>query len=337
MITLTTIKDIAKLANVSPSTVSRVISGNARISQNTQIKIQKIMAELDYQPNKAARTLVTQKSNTIGIIHKNGDFTTLQNPFIIDVLSGIFHVCKTNGYGTIATTATNPSDIMNEVKEMIFHHAVDGFILLYSKENDDIINILEKQSIPYVVIGKPIHAKKTISVDNDNIKASAQLTRYLIELGHTEFMFIAEPDHYEVVKDRVKGHIDTLYDAHLKPQVVYFEMNRPSILAYLKKLKSQHRLPTIILTSDTMINHIVLSSLYELSIHIPEDIQTATFNDSYINTFASPPQTTVDIHPQSLGETAGKAMMQLLNHEQITQFNHIIQTDIITRSSTQKL
>lgn len=334
---MTTIKDIAKLANVSPSTVSRVISGNSRISSRTQNKIKKIMTELDYQPNKAARTLVTQKSNTVGIIHKDGHFTTLQNPFIIDVLSGIFHVCKTNGYATIATTETDPSDIIKEVKEMIFYHAVDGFILLYSKENDDIIKILEKQSIPYVVIGKPIHAQKTISVDNDNIEASAKLTRYLIDLGHTDFMFIAESGHYEVVKDRVKGHIDALYDAHLEPQVIYFEMNQADILAYLKKMQFQHNLPSVILTSDTMINHIVLSALYELALNIPQDIQTATFNDSYINAFASPPQTTVDIHPQSLGETAGKALIQLINKEQVTQFNHIIQTDIITRSSTQQL
>ncbi|SCT03091.1 LacI family DNA-binding transcriptional regulator [Staphylococcus caeli] len=334
---MTTIKDIAKLANVSPSTVSRVISGNSRISLSTQNKIKKIMTELDYQPNKAARTLVTQKSKTIGIIHKNGEFTTLQNPFIIDVLSGVFLVCKINGYGTIATTATDPIDIISEVKEMIFYHSVDGFILLYSKENDEIINILEKQSIPYVVIGKPIHAQNTVSVDNDNITASAQLTQYLIELGHIDFLFIAESERFEVVKDRVKGHEDTLKNAQLIPHVVYLQMNQAVIFEYLKQLHYEHRLPTIIITSDTMINHMVLSTLYELSLHIPKDIQTATFNDSYINAFASPPQTTVDIHPQLLGETAGKAIMQLLNQEQIEQVNHIIQTDIITRTSTQRL
>ncbi|UQW80361.1 hypothetical protein [Staphylococcus edaphicus] len=164
------------------------------------------MADLNYRPNNAARTLITKKSKTIGIIQKYGDEVTRQNPFLIEVLSGIYTECKKYDYSTLSTTSEQPDEIISEVFHMIQTHAVDGFIVLYSKENDDISNLLKQQAIPFVIIGKSITADNIIHIDNDNIIASKLLTRYLINLGHTSFHFVAEIGNYEVIKDRVNGY-----------------------------------------------------------------------------------------------------------------------------------
>lgn len=333
---MVTIKDIANAANVSPSTVSRVISGNSRISVATQEKVKKIMADFNYQPNHAARTLITKKSKTIGIIQKQGDKATRQNPFIIEVLSGVYIECKYHDYATISTTGEQTSEIIAEVKHMIQSHAVEGFILLYSKENDEIANLLKQHAIPYVVIGKPINNENVVHIDNDNILASQLLTRYLIDLGHKMFLFLAEMGDYEVVKDRIKGYKQTLKVANLKPSIMFTDLSRQQIINHLKALVTENALPTIIITSDTMLNQLVLSALYELNITIPEDIQTATFNDSYISAYAAPPQTAVDIQPQLLGKAAGESIIKLVKDSHIEYMNKIIPTHIINRCSTKK-
>ncbi|MDG0842507.1 LacI family DNA-binding transcriptional regulator [Staphylococcus equorum] len=334
---MVTIKDVAQAANVAPSTVSRVISGNNRISDTTRVKVLSVMKELGYQPNHAARTLVTKQSKTIGIIQKSGRNETRQNPFIIDVLSGVYKTCKAHGYATISTTSEQYQNIELEVKQMISYHAVDGFILLYSRENDMIENLLSQYNMPYVVVGKTLSNQQVIHIDNDNVEASEQLTRYLVSLGHTDFLFLAERGNYEVIKDRIKGFSSVLKQYAQIGRIEYFDMNYQSIKSYFYHLILHNALPSVIITSDTMLNHIVLSVLYELQLHVPTDLQTATFNDSYLTEFAAPPQTVVDIHPDLLGEAAGDSIIQLISDEHIIDFNKVIPTDIIKRASTQQI
>ncbi|HLR19671.1 MAG TPA: LacI family DNA-binding transcriptional regulator [Staphylococcus sp.] len=331
---MVTIKDVAKAANVSPSTVSRVISGNKRISEATRLEVLTVMKELNYEPNHAARTLVTKQSKIIGIIQKSGYNETRQNPFNIDVLSGIYNSCKANGYATISTTSEQYQDIEKEVNHMINYHTIDGFILLYSKENDLIEKLLSERKMPYVVIGKSLTNQKVIHIDNDNVEAAEHLTQYLISLGHTDLLFLAESRNYEVVKDRIQGYLNIVKQKSVKGRINYFDLNQSNIKSYFENLKAYHELPSVIITSDTMLNHIVLSVLYELQLHVPTAIQTATFNDSYLAEFAAPPQTAVNIHPKLLGEAAGDSIIQLISGEPVTDFNKVIPTNIIKRIST---
>lgn len=101
-------------------------------------------------------------------------------------------------------------------------------------------------------------------------------------------------------------------------------------------MKETATFPTAIITSDSMININLLSALYELNIRVPDEVMTATFNDSFINTFASPPQTVVNIYPEHLGEEAGIALIKLIENPNILRKNTIIPTDIIERKSTIK-
>lgn len=332
---MVTIKDIAQAANVSASTVSRVIRGNPRISMATREKVKATMKALNYQPNQAARTLATKQSNTIGIIQKSVSIEESQNPFVLDVLSGIFSECKKHGYSTISTTNGETIRIELEVQEMIHYHSVDGFIVLYSKKDDPIIDILKAHAMPYVIIGKSLtNDDDIIHIDNDNVSASQSLTRLLIDKGHNKFLFVAETGDYEVVKDRIAGHLNAIEQDGSVTEIVYFDKNRQYIRSFFQELIKHRTLPTVVITSDTLLNHLILSVFYELKLHIPTDIQTATFNDSYLNVFASPPQTTVNIYPKLLGEVAAESAINVIQGHDIVDFNKLIQTSIIERDST---
>ncbi|HDJ5826029.1 TPA: LacI family DNA-binding transcriptional regulator, partial [Staphylococcus aureus] len=171
---MVTIKDVALKAGVSPSTVSRVIKGNQRISEATISKVKKVMEELNYFPNTAARTVITNQTYKIGLVLKGSEEPIRLNPFYINVLLGISETCNQHGYGTQTTVSNNMNDLMDEVYKMIKQRMVDAFILLYSKENDPIKQMLIDESMPFIVIGKPTSDidHQFTHIDNDNILAS---------------------------------------------------------------------------------------------------------------------------------------------------------------------
>lgn len=334
---MVTIKDVAKEANVAPSTVSRVISGHKSISEKTSKKVKAVMKQLGYQPNIAARTLVTQKSKTIGLILKSASKEMTQNPFFTDVLMGISIACKQREYSTIMTTSVEQADLLVEVENLIKSKSIDGFIMLYSKENDPVTQLLKKYQFPFVVVGKQLGEREIIHIDNDNVEASQMITEFMIDKGHEHLAFIAEPDSYAVALDRVEG-FKKACDKHgiSQYEIYHANPNRDEILAIIKEMKESATFPTAIITSDSMININLLSALYELNIRVPDEVMTATFNDSFINTFASPPQTVVNIYPEHLGEEAGIALIKLIENPNILRKNTIIPTDIIERKSTIK-
>ncbi|MEB8374639.1 LacI family transcriptional regulator [Mammaliicoccus sciuri] len=334
---MVTIKDVAKEANVAPSTVSRVISGHKSISDKTSKKVKAVMKQLGYQPNIAARTLVTQKSKTIGLILKSASKEMTQNPFFTDVLMGISIACKQREYSTIMTTSVEQADLLVEVENLIKSKSIDGFIMLYSKENDPVTQLLKKYQFPFVVVGKQLGEREIIHIDNDNVEASQMITEFMIQKGHEHIAFIAEPDSYAVALDRVEGFKKACYKHGINQYEIYHaNPNRDEILAIIKEMKETAACPTAIITSDSMININLLSALYELNIRVPDEVMTATFNDSFINTFASPPQTVVNIYPEHLGEEAGIALIKLIENPNILRKNTIIPTDIIERKSTIK-
>lgn len=330
---MSTIKDVAALANVSPSTVSRVIKKNPRISKETTQKVLDCMKQLNYVPNQAARSLVTKRSKTIGIIQKSGGNSIKQNPFLLDVLTGIHRYSESHAYLTIVTTSTSDQELMIEVQRLIQAQYIEGFILLYSKENDEIEQLLIDNQSPYVIVGKPLSKNTTLFVDNDNIVAATDLTIYLINKGHENILLLTEQSDYEVYRDRIKGYRQAMSQHQLTPQITTLALDRTNIKANLLELIRGREISAII-TTDTMLNMMVISVLYELNIRIPEDIKTATFNDSFLNAFASPPQTAVDVFPEQLGRTAVRLLTNKLEQNDLYHCQNIISTRIVERDST---
>ncbi|RIP34269.1 LacI family DNA-binding transcriptional regulator [Staphylococcus gallinarum] len=330
---MSTIKDVAALANVSPSTVSRVIKKNPRISKETTQKVLDCMKQLNYVPNQAARSLVTKRSKTIGIIQKSGGNSIKQNPFLLDVLTGIHRYSESHAYLTIVTTSTSDQELMIEVQRLIQSQYIEVFILLYSKENDEIEQLLIDNQSPYVIVGKPLSKNTTLFVDNDNIVAATDLTNYLINKGHENILLLTEQSDYEVYRDRIKGYRQAMSQHQLTPQITTLALDRTNIKANLLELIRGREISAII-TTDTMLNMMVISVLYELNIRIPEDIKTATFNDSFLNAFASPPQTAVDVFPEQLGRTAVRLLTNKLEQNDLYHCQNIISTRIVERDST---
>lgn len=204
-----TIKDVAKRANVAPSTVSRVISDNPAISDATKEKVRQVMDEMNYRPNVNARNLVSQKANAIGIVipSENEDF--YENPFFLTALRGINDVAVEGGYSILLSIGDGIEERFKHVQQLVFEKRVDGLIFLYADEEDPIMKFARKEKVPFTVIGSIDHPDINY-VDNNNFQAGQIVADQLIEMGYKKFHILGGNTEFRHITDRELGIRDRL-------------------------------------------------------------------------------------------------------------------------------
>ena len=149
-----TIKEVAALAGVSPSTVSRTCKNNPSISEETKERVRRAMAQLGYEPNFQASNLASQNSRAIGIILPPSEKEAFENPFYLEVIRGISQFCNQRQYINTVITGRDDREILQAIRSMTRSGQADGFIVLYSRQKDPIIDYLYGEGLLFVLIGK---------------------------------------------------------------------------------------------------------------------------------------------------------------------------------------
>lgn len=338
----TTIKDVAKLAKVDPSTVSRVIANNPRISEKTKQNVREAMEELGYYPNHHARSLANQSTQTIGIVMPSSasGATLFQNPFFPQVIQGISKEAHDKHYGIYMTTGNTEEEIREEVLGMINGRRVDGLILLYSSVGDPLIDLLQSMNFPFVIIGKPYHNQTSIThVDNDNVQATFDATNYLLHLGHKKCAFIGGAAGLVVTADRLRGYELALQHAGIplrNDYVVHQSFEQEGGRQAIKKLVTVPDPPTGLIVADDIMALGVISTLTEMEIRVPEDISIISFNNLLLCDYCSPTLTSIDINIFQLGTEATGALFNLINGETKPGGRFIVPHHIVERNSCTK-
>ncbi|MGN1008448.1 MAG: LacI family DNA-binding transcriptional regulator, partial [Butyricicoccus sp.] len=166
-----TIKDVAALAGVSPSTVSRTCKDNPSISRETKERVRRAMAQLGYEPNfPASEPAAGPNGRMIGIILPPSSRETYENPFYLEIIRGISQFCNSRQYLSTILTGQDDEEILTAIRNMVRCGQADGFVLLYSRQDDAIAEYLYNEGLLYVLIGKAYqYANQTIYIDNDNL------------------------------------------------------------------------------------------------------------------------------------------------------------------------
>lgn len=330
-----TIKDIAKLAGVTPSTVSRVIANNPKISEATREKVLDIMEEQGYHPNINARSLVVQNTETIGIIMPRSVESVFQNPFFPEVLRGISMGAQEMGYSVLMSTARNEAEEKTAIAKMVQGKQVDGVLLLHSRVDDPLISYLQSHRFPFVVIGRPV-AGGIAFVDNDNVLAAYEATEYLRNRGHRRIAFLGGSLEYMVTRDRLQGYREALEKSGI-PFMPQFVLRGDFLEAggalAVKELLSWEVRPTALLVTDDLMAFGVISTLKEMGFSVPEDISIVSFNNVPLSKVCSPPLTSVDIDICSLGMTGVKLLFKQMMKKDTEPGHEIIDTRLIERQS----
>lgn len=333
-----TIKDVAKRAGVAPSTVSRVIADNPRISTETKKRVRKAMKELGYHPNINARNLAVRSSQSIGVIMPSSADVALQNPFFPEVLRGIGSYLHDVEYSLYVSTGGDEETTYEEVQRMVNGNRVDGIILLYSRMNDPIQNFLMEKKFPFVIVGKPSENESEITyVDNNNIQASKDLTNHLIELGHQHIAFIGGSKELTVTVDRLTGYQSAIKEASLPlpdEYMVHTAFLKSGGREAVEKLFNLDTPPTGLVVADDLMTLGVINALEELEIECPKDVSITSFNNLYLSEITTPPLTTVDIQIYNLGVQSARCLLELTKNKDEPAKRIIIPYEIKYRKST---
>jgi len=332
-----TIKDVAKLAKVAPSTVSRVIANNPRISERTKKKVREAMHELGYHPNFIARSLASQSTQAIGLVMPSSTDIVFQNPFFPTVLRGLSEGAHEKHYALYMTTGKTDSEILDGVIQMVQGGRVDGVVLLYSKIEDKVLMYLQERGIPFVVIGKPFkHVEEITHVDNDNFRATKEVTEYLIQLGHDHIAFVGGNLNLVVTVERLLGYEKALRESGIAiddDYIVHEEFLVEGGQEAIRELLSLKVPPTALVVADDLMALGVLNTLNELGIRVPEDISIIGFNNVLVSEMSRPPLTSVDINIFDLGFEAARSLIQKIENPKEPIKRIIIPHEIVKRYS----
>ena len=304
-----TIKEVAKLAGVSPSTVTRVIQNKSSISDETKKRVRKAMKELNYHPNLNARSLVSSYTQVIGIVLPDDSDTFYQHPFFPSVFRGIAQVASEHHYAIQIATGKNEKERMEAISQMVLGKRVDGLIFLYSQENDPLVKMVSEEQFPFLILGKSLSPFIPL-VDNDNIQAGYDATEYFIKKDCHNIAFIGGSKRLFVTQDRYKGYQKALEDYHLEldPQNTAFanEFLEDKGYQFTKRLLSHDTKIDAIITTDSMLAEGVCNYLNENQLSVPtlafDSIKPKLDLTAY-----------VDINTLELGRVSFKTILQIIN------------------------
>ena len=332
-----TIKDVAALAGVSPSTVSRTCKDHPSISRQTKEKVRRAMAQLGYEPNFQASNLASQSSRTIGIILPASEQEAYQNSFYLETIRGISQLCNQKQYINTVITGENEEEILQGIRTMARSGQAEGFIVLYSRTHDPIVEYLSGEGLLYVLIGKAYHnANQTIYVDNDNVLAGKEAASYLIRMGHQRIAYISPDNSLLFAEDRKTGYTAALLEHQLPVRPEYcIEMNCPpgKRSAMLKKLLSSPGRPTAVLVSDDILAMFVAGACGGLRLSVPGDLSILSFNNSLFAQLSYPQLTSVDVNARQLGIEAAAQMISHIENPGLPATKIIVPHVMVERDS----
>ena len=328
-----TIKEVAKEAGVATSTVSRVLSNNPKISEETKAKVNEAIERLNYKPNAIARSLANNKTKILGVVLPSEADDLLTNPFFINAMKGMSIYAQNKNYYITYVFAKDGKNEFESIKEITNTNLIEGIILLRVNENDESIKFLNTIGFPFVAIGRPEKTEDVLWVDNDNFQAMYNVVNRLIQKGHKKIGFIGAIKTLNMSKDRLKGYKMALevnglnYDEELVIHKQFFKENTG--YAGAEELLSKHEV-TAIVTTDDLLAFGVSQLLNEKRL---EKISLVGFNNIQLSKYQTPPLASVDINADELGYYAAKLLIEKLENEEIVNTHYIVNTEFIERES----
>lgn len=336
-----TIKDVAALAGVSPSTVSRTCKNNPSISNETKEKVRKAMHELGYEPNFQASNLASQNSRTIGIILPASAREVYENSFYLEAVRGVSHYCNQKQYMTTIVTGQDENEILQAVRSMSRSGKVDAFIVLYSRKDDPVIDYLFNEGLLYSLIGKATqYTNQSIYIDNDNLLAGQEATEYLYQLGHRRIAYLGSDSNLIFSADRKSGYQLALakHGLLMRPEYCVEVANvSQNNTKEISALLLQSEPPTAIVVSDDILAVSLERVCLQNKLSIPEDLSIISFNNSLFARLTSPQLTSIDINSCQLGIEAASQIINHIENPGLVATKIIVPHHLIERDSCCKI
>lgn len=325
-----TIKDVAREAGVSVSTVSRVLTQNAPVKRETRERVQTAIKELGYSPNALARSLRKKFSRTIGLV-----IPDISNPFFPDIAKGVEDTAKEAGYHVILCNAGNNPQREEEAIQLLKERQVDGVILVSSSPVGAYLQKFSEMKI--VIVDRELQDMEVDTVICDNVSGSYLATRHLIELGHRDIAIVTGSMGLNTTRDRLLGYEKALKEKGLPVLEDWiwkagFSFDHGYNVTE-ENLKTGN-MPTAIFASSDIAAVGVISALEKHGLKVPEDISVVGFDDITLSTLVKPTLTTVTQPTYQMGKEAVELLVSGIKRGRKKAKRIVLPTNLVVRNSS---
>lgn len=331
----TTIRDVARRAQVAPITVSRVVNNSGYISPETRQRVEAAIQELNYIPNALAQSLRYQKTNMVALI-----VTDITNPFWTTVARGVEDTCSSHNVNVIVCNTDERQEKLENYINLLLQRQIDGLIVAPTEGyTGAMIENLYASHVPTIMLDRVLpHWRKHTVVRGDSVTGGYLLTKHLLDLGHRRIMMLSGSDNVSTALERAAGYRRALaeYGITPDPDLIRFG-NFTQQSGYdlaLRMLDEARPLPTALVTANNFIAFGAQTALDERGVRIPDDISLATFDDLPPQINPRPFLTTVVQNPYQLGQEAARRLIALLHEGDAPAEDVILPVNLIVRAST---
>jgi LacI family transcriptional regulator len=326
-----TIKDVAREANVSVATVSRVFNGGGPVREETSRKIRDIAARLRYVPHGGARSLITSKTSTIGVL-----LPDLYGEFFSEVIRGIDLAARRSGYHLIISNShQDKSEIESAMRAM--RGRVDGVIIMSPDIDAEALMANLPDSHPVVLLNCALRRGSFDSVNIDNTRGTRAIVQHLIKHGHTRIAIITGSSRNFDGHERLLSYRATLRNASIEKNPRYEapgNFTEDSGFEAAQQLLELRTRPTAIFAANDSMAIGALSALREAGVRVPEEIAVVGFDDISIARHLNPPLTSVHVPIAELGERAmAKLLSAIRDKDKHVRRQDTLGTTVVIRSS----
>lgn len=328
-------QDIAKLANVSQATVSRVLAGDERVEDEIRERVQDVVRAQNYRPDVRARSLRKQRTHLIGLVMKREHGSLQGDPFFSLLISEILDVLARTEYHLCVDIATSAVNQETVYEELLRSRRVDGLILVESEPRDERIHRLQDDDFPFVLMGNPNGAGELHSVDNDNVLAGQIATEHLVGQGYQRIGFIAGPQSLTVSKDRVEGYRRTLQAAGLPEAIWHCDFGFAAARDTARNILNKPEKPDALVVLDDFMAMGVVQAAREAGTAIPSQLGIVSFNDTAICSLVENGLTSVSLNIPHLVRSACKKLLNLIEDNAVQENKRtVIPCEIKVRGSS---
>ena len=336
---MATIKDIARIAGVSVTTVSKVLNDYPDISKQTKEMVKRVIARENYRPNAIARSLSSHKSHSIGIFFTDHRNSGLRHPFFRDIIYGIEKTLFQESYDLILF-AHQWGDTFSYA-EKCQSRQVDGAVLMGMPGNDPYLERLIDSEIPTVFIDLELSGKNSCYVISDNVEGAGQAVSYLAKLGHEQIGMIMGQKNTKPAQDRLSGFKQRIKELHLQYQsewIVEADFSENGGYQAMNRiLKLSGPYPTAIFCQGDQMAIGAMKAIEERGLAIPGDFSLIGFDDIEISSYVKPALTTIHQDKILMGEKAAQLLLKIINTGEQNYTPVVLPTKLKIRDSCRRL
>ncbi|MEQ4693886.1 ribose operon transcriptional repressor RbsR [Providencia manganoxydans] len=325
-------KDVARLAGVSTSTVSHVINQNRYVSESVTLRVKNAIEQLNYAPSALARSLKMNRTNTIGML-----LTTSNNPFYAEVVRGVERSCYELGYSLILCNTEGDLQRMNHSLETLLQKRVDGLLIMCTEAQGPSKEVLSRYpSVPTVMMDwSPFESGGDIIQDNSFL-GGEMATRYLIEAGFTQIACIAGPQDKSPAQARFQGFLAAMKQASLSipdEYIIFSDFEFAGGFESMNKLLELTNPPKAIFAGNDAMAVGAYQAVFRQGLKVPDDISIIGYDDIDLSPYMIPPLTTIHQPKDELGKLAVNQLIFRMDNPEASANVLVLTPKLIERQS----